>query len=475
MAESNSNRLQYAGEYTLEGLELRTVKGSLNMIPNYVQLDLFENIYSNSISGSLVITDTNNLLVNMPFIGQEFLRLKISTPGISGVDAIDFSQNYFVIYKIGFVQDISKGSQLIEFHFTTQEALLNQRTRISKSYSSKNSHEIVKDALTNSRHLDSKRSIFLEKTKNQPRIVSPNYHPFDLIAMVSSQAESSVTSALPPEINYFVFFENTRGFHFKSLSLLFDQPTKGDYNCGDVGSIERATQDVENYNRVLTFNRVGSVDMLKNIVGGVMGSTLTTHDIYNKKYDTYFHGYFDNYPRIDENPIYLDTGVDYSNRNAGDYVDARIYLNSRSGDSVNKSFTRGESESGDEGSLSSLTTGKGLLTRRAKFAELSGGINYNIKVNGHVGMKAGQMINFTVSTVGNPHGEGTENKYLSGKYLVTHLRHTFFKAPIVKHEVSMAITKDSYKTSLPSGTIQRTTRPNGFVTELSGGTDYGGM
>ena len=89
MAESNSNRLQYAGEYTLEGLALRTVKGSLNMIPNYVQLDLFENIYSNSISGSLVITDTNNLLVNMPFIGQEFLRLKISTPGISGVDAID--------------------------------------------------------------------------------------------------------------------------------------------------------------------------------------------------------------------------------------------------------------------------------------------------------------------------------------------------------------------------------------------------
>ena len=476
MAEQSANRLQYAGEYTLEGLELRTVRGNFNITRNYVQLDLFENIFSNSISGSLVIADTNNLIVNVPFIGQEFLRLKISTPGISGIDAIDYQQNYFVVYKVGFVQDISKGTQLIELHFTTQEALLNQRVRVSKSYSQDNLHEIVEDVLVSGAYLDSRKYVFLEKAKNLQRIVSPNLHPFDLIAMCSSQAQSS-SSSTDPDINYFVFFENTRGYHFKSLSFLYKQPIQGEYNCGDVGTIDRKTEDKENYNRVLTYNKMGSINMLENIVGGVLGSTLTTHDIYNKKYEEYSHGYFDSYPRVDENPIYLNTAVGYSGRNVGDFADARIYLNSRSGENSNKSFSRGTNDTGDEGNVSSLTKGTGLLRRRAKFAELNGGggTNYNIKVNGHVGMKAGQIINFTVSTVGNPHGQGSENKYTSGRYLVTHLRHTFFRAPTVKHEVTMAITKDSYRTSLPSGSIETTTRPRGFVTEVTYGGDYGGM
>ena len=170
-------------------------------------VSLFVQIFSNSISGSLVIVDTNNLIVNVPFIGQEFLRLKISTPGISGIDAIDYQQNYFVVYKVGFVQDISKGTQLIELHFTTQEALLNQRVRVSKSYSQDNLHEIVKDVLVSGAYLDSRKYVFLEKAKNLQRIVSPNLHPFDLIAMCSSQAQSS-SSSTDPDINYFVFFVN---------------------------------------------------------------------------------------------------------------------------------------------------------------------------------------------------------------------------------------------------------------------------
>ena len=112
--------------------------------------------------------------------------------------------------------------------------------------------------------------------------------------------------------------------------------------------------------------------------------------------------------------------------------------------------------------------------------EATGEICFNTSLTGYQEIisdpsYAGQIINFTVSTVGNPHGQGSENKYTSGRYLVTHLRHTFFKAPIVKHEVTMAITKDSYRTSLPSGSIETTTRPRGFVTEVTYGGDYGGM
>ena len=96
--------------------------------------------------------------------------------------------------------------------------------------------------------------------------------------------------------------------------------------------------------------------------------------------------------------------------------------------------------------------GKQLLARRAKFAELSSLINYNIKVTGHTSMRVGEMINFSVPTVGHEHGEGGEDKYLSGRYLVKQLRHTFYRSP-KKHEVSMSISKDSLGSSLPKGDI----------------------
>ena len=67
-------------------------------------------------SGSLIFIDTDNLVINSPIVGQEYLELKISSPGIAGADSIDFSENVLSIYKIGYVSDVSKSSQMIEVH-----------------------------------------------------------------------------------------------------------------------------------------------------------------------------------------------------------------------------------------------------------------------------------------------------------------------------------------------------------------------
>ena len=144
---------------------------------------------------------------------------------------------------------------------------------------------------------------------------------------------------------------------------------------------------------------------------------------------------------------------------------------------MNKSFSRGKSDNdqNSEGSASSLTTGLNLLQRRAKFAEMIGTINYNVKVAGHTEMKAGDMINFSVPTVGNDHGKGSENDFVSGKFLIKNLRHTFYRAPEVKHEVAMEITKDSLGIPLPDGDLEQPIKDSGYITELRGGDDYGAM
>ena len=73
---ATDNQIQYSGEYKLEKLELITLNGNIDLVNNYVQIDLFESIFTNTISGSLTIVDTNNLLLNSPIIGQEYFRLK---------------------------------------------------------------------------------------------------------------------------------------------------------------------------------------------------------------------------------------------------------------------------------------------------------------------------------------------------------------------------------------------------------------
>ena len=104
-----------------------------------------------------------------------------------------------------------------------------------------------------------------------------------------------------------------------------------------------------------------------------------------------------------------------------------------------------------------------------------GTINYRIKVAGHTEMKVGDMINFSVPTVGNDHGKGSENDFVSGKFLIKNLRHTFYRAPEVKHEVAMEITKDSLGIPLPDGDLEQPIKDSGYITELRGGDDYGAM
>ena len=82
MAKSD---LQFAGEFLLEECVLLTVKGtevdlSLHLVEN---INIYEDIFSMTVSGDILFKDTNNLVLNAPIIGEEKLLLKIQTPQTS--------------------------------------------------------------------------------------------------------------------------------------------------------------------------------------------------------------------------------------------------------------------------------------------------------------------------------------------------------------------------------------------------------
>ena len=150
--------IQYAGEYEIEEIKLFSSSG--NIIPLnglMMSLSLFENIFSPTMSGQIVLLDTNSIVLNLPIIGQEYLSFKIKTAslGNEGTDIIDYTENVFSIYKID-KRIMGDGAEAIVLHFASPEMLRNSRTRVSKSYTN-SIDKIVIDVLQNARYLNSKK------------------------------------------------------------------------------------------------------------------------------------------------------------------------------------------------------------------------------------------------------------------------------------------------------------------------------
>ena len=83
-------------------------------------------------------------MTNFPIVGQEFLELKLRTPGFNNqVDIIDFVDNPLSVYKIQQRNDVAGDAKLYQLAFTSPELLKNYRTRLSQSYEGQTS-DIVK-------------------------------------------------------------------------------------------------------------------------------------------------------------------------------------------------------------------------------------------------------------------------------------------------------------------------------------------
>ena len=321
--------LQFAGEFSLEKCELISSAGvSADISRIIVEINIFEDIFSTALTGSIIIADTNNLVDNMPIVGQEYVSFRITTPGLNETE-IDYTENVFCVYELGGKIPGANSSEVIELKICSPELLRNHRTRVSKSFE-ETTDQIVKSVLENSKYINTKKDIFLEPTLGIRKILSPNYHPFDLIRNLTRESMSAKNNS-----PHYLFFENIHGYHFRSLQSLYEDGVQGEFHVGDKGFDEPYTYGssdagkiVQSYKRIINFSVPNKNNSLFDIRGGMLGSTLLMHDIFNKKYTKSTFGYFENfdeYPRVESAPKYNNVLIDDENT-VGNFTDARIHL-----------------------------------------------------------------------------------------------------------------------------------------------------
>ena len=454
--------INYAGEYEIE--EIRLFSSSGNIIPLnglIMQLSLFENIFSPTMSGQITLLDTNSIVLNLPIIGQEYLSFKIKTAsfGSEGTDIIDYTENVFSIYKID-TRLMGDGAEAIVLHFASPEMMRNNRTRVSKSYTN-SLDKIVTDVLQNERYLNSKKDLFIEETVGVRKLVAPNSLPFTFIQKLSSEAISQEHGS-----PYFLFYENKDGIHFRSLDSLYNQPITATYNTGKFshqkGSGTVVKDVLDEYSRPINHQIVQANDMLSNVRGGLLGSQLITYDIYKKNYNIKSFRYFENFKdhsRIGDNPIYNTNAIDEFGNTVDNFTNANIHLHPTSKVEENDAqhYTRRAARFKGETNVTTAPYSpnrieNSLLHRQAKFLELRKGISLVVEVHGMTNMAIGQTINFEMLVVGETHGKSKADPYYSGKYLIAQLRHDFNETPQKNHTIAMTIVKDGYSEELEQNT-----------------------
>ncbi|MAJ66263.1 MAG: hypothetical protein CMI76_03140 [Candidatus Pelagibacter sp.] len=451
--------INYAGEFNIQELKLFASSGNVvDLSGSYISMNLFEDIFSPSLTGDVTVVDTNAILMNAPITGQDFLSFKIITPSLEK-RGIDFTETVMSIYKIDTRIQPSTGSEVFTLHFCSPEGLRDSRTRVSKSYAD-SIDTIVEDLLTNKFYINSRKDLFIEQTSGIRKIVAPNHHPFRIINHLKREAIGQYNNS--PN---FLFFENLYGIHFRSLDSLYAQKDIGQFHSGDRGTIDKKEGGVTNVayelKRVLDYQFNANNDTLKNIRGGMLASNIITHNIFNKNYATKTFDYVDNFNDFNrvnynnkskDNPIYNDVPLDEFDNTISEFTNSRIHLHPTSTDGLHDAQHYFEFTDGEKNIYSPNNIDKTHLTRQSKYMELSKGSSITMEINGTTTISAGNMIEFNMPISGVQHGKDKIDKYYSGRYLISSTRHMFDQATR-KHTILMTIVKDSLNNKLPKNDL----------------------
>ena len=445
--------IQYAGEYQIEVCEIYASSGTvLDLKDQFASVNIYEDIFKNALTGDISIVDTNNLLTNLPIIGQEKLKLRLVTPNVNDDStrgfAIDFTDTPLYIYKVDSKVGINDNTFAYTLSFTTPEAVRSNRIRITQAFDGEPSEDIVKKIFRDEELLNSKKELYYEMTSNNFKFVSPNMRPFDFINSVSKRC-------LSKEYNYaptFLFYETIKGFWFRTIDSMMDTKNPRFVYKEETPNILPEGHKKPDINTTLTnllsYSLSSSTDVMMNMRKGMYASNLLMIDLVNKTVENFNYNYFDNFEEdkhVDEYNNYGSQNAplgseskDEYNKRLSDYDTAKIYMQA-----VDREAPNGLFSARHDGQYDYTGTDIWLQRRMGRFTAMQSAITLRITVPGNTTLQAGDMVGIDMRNQGLL-AEDERDPIYSGRYLVSKLKHEFTRGDgVYKHNVHMEVIRDT--------------------------------
>jgi len=137
----NDNRLRFPEDVRItDEINLISYDGTAaNISAQVLDINIYESIYNNFLTGDITFIDTFGLSERLPIIGQEFLEFKfrtpIETPGKDvGIQEYNFIKRKMFVYKVTQRKKTTKTSQTFTLEFTSYEGVKNNLVRVSRAF-----------------------------------------------------------------------------------------------------------------------------------------------------------------------------------------------------------------------------------------------------------------------------------------------------------------------------------------------------
>lgn len=454
MSDSKQPGIQKAGSVDIVELKIVGSTGTIVDLKDFlVELNIYEDIFSNTLYGDIVLSDSRNIIEFLPIIGEEYINVHFKTPTFEGSG--DFVKKTFRVYRLSnrkIVRDNS--TQLFTLHFASMELFFDVLLPVYKSFEG-NIGELAFDVFE--KYLKTPRNFtissdeksistesdtspfFVSETDNNVKFVSPGWTPLKIISWLASKAIPKEDS----KAKDYLFFETTKSFYFTSVEKIFKDAAETN-NLVDVFTYAASNvkdNQTTNIRRELALaseiEMVESNDYIKNYTNGYLASRLITLDVFNKKYELIDYDYVDEYKNL-----YHSSGDGALAKPLFDIEGARSPASSVSFYPVNpRLFQTSQTDYFKDNISEKMKEIHG--NRKSSLLGLTN-IKLNITVPGRTDVEAGRILYFKFPKLGPASAEDSNTDKLdtaySGRYLITAVHH---RVTPQEHVMMMEIVKDS--------------------------------
>lgn len=258
-----------SSDYKLNTLNIITSDGKIVDVSGLmVELNLYEDIFSPVMTGSLVLGDALDLISSYGIHGNEFIVLSIDKPSLNNP-----VKKTFRTYKISDRSLGTNGLQNYTIYFCSEELFLSTQNLVSKSYKGLGISRMVKDLLLNKLKVPSSKINQIEDTSGVFDIIIPRMSALEAVSWLTPRAYG-------PNKNLFLFFENRDGFNFVAYETLLTVPVYQVYGY----NVKLTRDPQQNFNTFNVINIIQDFDMLKAMRSGAFSSTMAQFDIINRQF-----------------------------------------------------------------------------------------------------------------------------------------------------------------------------------------------
>ena len=453
-----------ATDVTVKNLLIHTASKDYNLEPHLLELNIYEDIFSSYLSANMVLADSHNIPYKLPIVGEETIDIDISLSGHAGSRNEDKHSIKPPRLHVNSLTDrffTKPKAQAFTLSCVSENCMSSQHSKVSRSYNGKTISEMVEDIYFSYLY-DGKRGIVFEPTDRVENIIIPNLTPIQAIRWLASRASAENSNG----VNY-LFYETKDESHFMSLDSLIgveprikykhrprvDDPTGTGFSSNQIFKIEK-------------FYFTKNFDKLENTKKGMYSSKLITHDITTKTIKQYeYNGFNDwfalnhcgTFPPISNSDMELKTATVPRTTHAptefpvnepslGWMIDSKVDFFPK--------HTNMYSINANEIYDNKVEDWKQQRSAQIQHME---GTTIVFDVSGDSTLRVGETVILILpspeTTDKDKKSDVADDKFLSGKFLVTSIRHIFSRIdrddPKITYTMKVEATKDGYEKIVP--------------------------